>query len=142
MEVPAAAQSNKGFTVRKILLIAAGYMSLSVGVVGIFVPLLPTTPFLLLASACFLRSSDSLYRWLTHHRIFGSYIRAYQQFRAISKRAKIFSISVLWIFIAYSALFVVTALWLRLLLFLIAAGVTTHILRLRTTTKEMMRQLK
>ena len=136
-------QGDKGFiTVNKILLIAAGCASLSLGVVGIFVPLLPTTPFLLLASACFLRSSDSLYRRLTRHRLFGRYIRAYNRFRAISIRAKIFSIFVLWIFIGYSALFIVTALWLRLLIVLIATGVTIHILRLRTLTKEMSEGLK
>ena len=127
---------------KRILLITAGYTSLSVGVVGIFLPLLPTTPFLLLAAACFLRSSDSLYHWLIHHRLFGNYIRCYRQFRAISLRAKIMSVLLLWVCIGYSAIIVVSALWLRLLLILIAAGVTAHILSLRTTTREMMKQLK
>ena len=135
-------QCNKGFTVKRILLIIAGCTSLSVGVVGIFVPLLPTTPFLLLASACFLRSSDSLYHWLIHHKLFGNYIRCYRQYRAISIRSKIISLLLLWLCIGYSVIIFVSALWLRLILIIIAAGVTTHILRLRTTTKEMMRQLK
>jgi len=128
--------------VKRILLVTAGCASLSLGVIGIFVPLLPTTPFLLLASACFLRSSDSLYNWLIHHRLFGNYIRCYQQFRAISIKAKVITIMLLWTFIGYSVLFIVNVLWLRILLLIIAAGVTAHILRLRTLTKDMMKDLK
>lgn len=122
---------------KKIILVSAGCTSLSIGVIGIFVPLLPTTPFLLLASACFIRSSDRLYQWLIHHKLFGNYIRCYIQFRAVSKRAKVVSVSLLWTFIGYSAVFIVNTAWLRILLALIATGVTVHILRLRTLTKEM-----
>lgn len=123
---------------KKNLLIAAGCTSLSLGVLGIFVPLLPTTPFLLLASACFVRSSERLHNWLIHHKVFGNYIRCYQQYRAISLRSKVLTVSVLWVFIGYSALFVVSVLWIRLLLMMIAVTVTTHILRLRTLTNNML----
>jgi len=121
----------------KIILVSAGCTSLSLGVIGIFVPLLPTTPFLLLASVCFIRSSDRLYQWLIHHKLFGNYIRCYIQFRAISKRAKVVSVSLLWTFIGYSAVLIVNTTWLRIILALIATGVTVHILRLHTLTKEM-----
>ena len=127
---------------KKPLLIAAGCTSLSLGVIGIFVPLLPTTPFLLLASACFLRSSQRLHTWLIHHKLFGNYIRCYQQFGAISLRAKVLTVTLLWVFIGYSAVFVVSALWIRLLLAIIAIAVTVHILRLRTVTKEMLAEIK
>ena len=126
---------------KRNLLIAAGCTSLSLGVLGIFVPLLPTTPFLLLASACFVRSSERLQNWLIHHKVFGNYIRCYQQFRAISLRAKVLTVTILWVFIGYSAVFVVSALWLRLLLMMIAVTVTTHILRLRTLTNKMLADL-
>jgi uncharacterized membrane protein YbaN (DUF454 family) len=124
-------------TVKKAMLIAAGFISLSLGVVGIFVPLLPTTPFLLLASVCFVRSSEKLHNWLIYHKVFGNYIRCYQQFRAISLRVKILTVTVLWVFIGYAVIFVVSAIQIRFLLLLTAVAVTIHILRLRTLTNEM-----
>jgi uncharacterized membrane protein YbaN (DUF454 family) len=124
--------------VKRNLLIAAGLISLSLGAIGIFVPLLPTTPFLLLASACFVRSSEKLHNWLIHHKVFGHYIRCYQQFRAISLRLKIMTVTVLWVFIGYAVVFAVNAVWIRLILLIIAVAVTIHILRLRTLTNEML----
>jgi len=123
---------------RKALLVAAGSVSLSIGVVGVFVPLLPTTPFLLLSAACFVRSSDRLYQWLIRHPLLGTYIRCYREYRAVSLRAKAGGISLLWATIGYAAAFVVDALWGRLLLLAIAVGVTWHLLSLRTLTREMI----
>lgn len=127
---------------KRMLLIAAGYTSLSVGVAGIFVPLLPTTPFLLLSAACFVRSSDRLYQWLTTHRLFGTYIRCYREFHAISLRAKVLGLTLLWGTIGYSAVVVVDRWWIRALLVAIAAGVSWHILSLRTLTREMRERLQ
>ena len=110
--------------------------------IGVFVPLLPTTPFLLLAAACFVRSSGRLYAWLIHHKWFGDYIRHYREHRAITLRAKIGVLVLLWGVIGYTALGVMTAWWVRALLGIIAIGVTTHILRLKTLTREMMVQLQ
>ena len=90
----------------------AGIFALSLGIIGIVVPLLPTTPFLLLAAACFVRSSEKLYAWLLHHKWFGEYIRHYREHRAITLRAKIVILVLLWGVIAYTALGVVTALTL------------------------------
>ncbi len=127
---------------RQYLLIGSGFASLSLGVLGIFIPLLPTTPFLLLAAACFFRSSDSLYRWIIRHRLFGNYIACYRQYRAVSVKTKIFTLLLLWAGIGYSAFHVAETWWLRLLLPLIAVGVTLHILRLRTLTAGMVAEIK
>jgi uncharacterized protein len=122
------------------LLVAAGILAISVGTIGIFVPLLPTTPFLLLAAACFIRSSDRLYAWLIHHRWFGSYIRNYRENHAITLQSKIVSLTLLWGMIGYSAVFVADVWWLRALLGIIAVGVTIHLLRLKTLTREMLKK--
>jgi uncharacterized membrane protein YbaN (DUF454 family) len=122
--------------------VTAGIFALSLGIIGIVVPLLPTTPFLLLAAACFVRSSEKLYAWLLHHKWFGDYIRHYREHRAITLRAKIVILVLLWGVIGYTALGVVTAWWVRVLLGTIAVGVTLHILHLKTLTKDMLTRLQ
>lgn len=114
------------------LLITAGMLSLGLGTVGIFLPLLPTTPFLLLAAACFIRSSDRLYQWLIHHRWFGAYIRNYREHRAMTLRAKVVALVLLWGVIGSSAAFATRARSVRAILLLVAVGVTIHLLHLRT----------
>jgi len=123
---------------RKIALATAGILSLSLGIIGIFLPLLPTTPFLLLSAACFVRSSDRLYNWLIHHKWFGAYIRNYREHRAVTLKSKIIALVMLWGVIGYSALVVVSLWWVRGLLAVIAIGVTIHLLHLRTLTPEML----
>lgn len=118
----------------------AGLASLGLGVLGVFLPLLPTTPFLLLAAASFVRSSPRLYAWLIGHRWFGSYIRHYREHRAITLQAKVFTLVLLWAVIGYSAIGVLEAWWLRALLAAIAVGVSAHVLSLRTLTREMLEQ--
>ncbi len=122
------------------LLIAAGFMSLSAGVIGIFLPVLPTTPFFLLAAACFMKSSDKLYRWLTGHKKFGPYIDNYVKYRAVSKRSKFVSIILLWAIMLSTIVFGITHIWLKVLLVCIAAGVTVHLLLLKTLTPEMIEE--
>ena len=97
-----------------------------------FVPLLPTIPFLLLAAACYARSSERFYNWLLNNRWFGSYIRNYIQKRGIPLKAKVFTIALLWIVIGCSAAFAVESFAVRLILVLIAIGVSVHVLTLRT----------
>ena len=116
---------------RRALLVIVGLLSVAVGVVGIFVPLLPTTVFLLLAAACFVRSSDRLYRWLITNRVFGSYIRNYREHRAMPLGAKWCAASVTWLTIATSAWFV-DILAVRVALLAVAIGVTVLITRIRT----------
>jgi uncharacterized protein len=115
----------------KILLNAVGVVAVVLGVIGIFVPLLPTTPFLLLASACFLRGSKRLHHWLLTNRVFGKYIRDYEEKRAVPRRAKVAALTVMWASLGYSV-YLVQLLWLQLLLVAIGVGVTIHLLRLKT----------
>jgi len=120
----------------RALLIAAGTVSLGLGAIGIFVPVLPTTPFLLLAAACYMRSSERLHKWLINNRWFGEYIKNYQAGRGIPMRTKIVALTVLWGTIMFSAFFVFTeALLVQIILLCVAAGVTVHLIRLPTFKK-------
>ncbi len=114
------------------LLIVAGTLCVGLGVLGIFLPLLPTTPFLLLAAACYGRSSARFYHWLLNNKWFGSYLRDYRVRRGIPLRVKVWAISLLWVTILFCAAVVVDILLVRIILILIAAGVTVHVLRIRT----------
>ena len=114
------------------LLISAGTLFVGLGVLGIFLPLLPTTPFLLLAAACYARSSKRFYDWLLNNKWFGSYIKNYREKKGIPSRVKITTISLLWITIAISAVFATDNLLVRIILIVIAICVTTHILSIRT----------
>jgi uncharacterized membrane protein YbaN (DUF454 family) len=116
--------------------VTAGVVSVALGTIGIVVPLLPTTPFLLLAAYCFVRSSDRLYEWLTHHKLFGTYIRNYREHRAVSRETKIFTLLLLWVAIGYSCLFVVNSAVVRVILLVIAVAVTVHVLSLSTMRKQ------
>ena len=111
----------------KILLIATGTFLIGVSIVGIFIPVLPTTPFLLLSAALYARSSKRFYNWLINNRILGRYIKNYREGKGIPVKAKITAISILWITIGYSAIFAIEILWVRILLIIIAIGVTVHI---------------
>ncbi|MCK4431669.1 MAG: YbaN family protein [Candidatus Aminicenantes bacterium] len=113
-------------------MIIAGTFFVGLGIIGIFLPLLPTTPFLLLAAACYARSSKRFYNWLLTNRWLGNYIRNYRERKGVPFKIKILSISFLWIAIGYSAIFVVHILLGRIILILIAIGVTIHILSIQT----------
>jgi uncharacterized membrane protein YbaN (DUF454 family) len=113
------------------LLVAAGFLFVGLGVVGVFLPLLPTTPFLLLAAACFARSSERFYRWLLGNRWFGVYVRDYREGKGIPVRIKVVTVGALWVVIGLSAAFAVSSLVVRIILFIIAAAVTAHILSIR-----------
>lgn len=110
----------------------AGTFFVGLGVLGIFLPILPTTPFLLVAAACYVRSSKRLYVWLLTNRLFGSYIRNYREGNGIPLKMKIFTIILLWATISCSAICFVTIFWVRILLFVIAIAVTAHLLMIKT----------
>lgn len=118
-------------SLKQYLLIAGGILSLVLGTIGIFLPVLPTTPFLLLSAYCFIRSSVKLYHWLIHHRVFGAYIYNYLEHRAVKKRAKIVAIVMLWPALLIS-MYIVGKTWATILLFVIGTAVTIHILKLQT----------
>jgi hypothetical protein len=111
-----------------------GFVAVGLAAVGLFVPLLPSTPFLLLAAACFMRSSDRFYRWLMTHPIFGAYIRNYREHRAITRQAKVVTLLLLWVTVGYSALVVFDTWYVQVTPVAIALGVTIHILKLKTMT--------
>ena len=116
----------------KYLLIILGSISLILGVIGIFLPLLPTTPFLLLTAALYIRSSERLYLWLIHQKYLGTYIRNFREHRAIPLRAKIISVSLVWITLIYCAFLVSDRILFSILFILLAAGITWHILSYKT----------
>lgn len=116
---------------KQLTLIVAGSISLALGVIGVFVPLLPTTPFLLLAAACYLRSSPRLYSRLMANRVLGRYIRLYQSGGGVPVRVKASAIGLLWLTIACSAVFFTHSTTVRVVLAVIAVGVTVHIISIR-----------
>lgn len=116
----------------KTIWIILGSISLGLGILGIFLPLLPTTPFLLLTAALYFKGSPRLYQWLIMHPRLGTYIRNYRENKAITFRTKVVSISMLWATMLFCIFFVVEALWLRILLACIMVGVTVHLLRFKT----------
>ncbi|WP_455672187.1 YbaN family protein [Phocaeicola sp.] len=120
----------------KILYTVTGTISLVLGVIGIFVPLLPTTPFLLLSAALYFRGSPRLYDWLLNQKYLGPYIRNFREYRAIPLRAKIVSVSLIWITISYCIFSVAPYLWLKIVLFGIAVGTSWHILSYKTLKKQ------
>ena len=121
--------SNKFF---RYLLIIAGTIFLGFGIIGIFLPILPTTPFLLLAAACYARSSQRFYNWLMNNKWFGNYIKNYHEGRGVPLKFKIFTISLLWITILISIYFVINNFWIEIILIMIAIGVTIHIITIKT----------
>ena len=81
----------------RIALVVGGTLLIGIGIAGIFLPVLPTTPFLLLAAACYLRGSGRLHAWLTEHRLLGRYIRYYRDGQGIPLHAEIVMVAVLWV---------------------------------------------
>lgn len=106
---------------RKVLLIVAGSVSLFLGVLGIFVPGLPTTPFMLLTGFLFAKSSPRLYNWLLMNKYLGKYILNYQRRKGMTLRQKIYALTLMWVMIAISAGLLVHSLPVRIVI--IVAGI-------------------
>jgi uncharacterized protein len=111
----------------KALLVVCGTICVGLGILGIFLPLMPTTVFLLLAAACYARSSERFHRRLVEHPWLGPYI---QQNRGMTTRQKAVSITVLWLSLTVSMIWTAHLVWLRLLLVAVGIGVTLHVARL------------
>ena len=116
----------------KYLLIIIGSISLMLGVIGIFLPLLPTTPFLLLSATLYVRSSEKLYNWLINQKHLGTYIRNFREHHAIPLRAKIISVSMVWITLIYCSRTISEQIWIKALFILLATAITCHILSYKT----------
>ena len=116
----------------KHVLLSLGWLSLACGVAGIFVPLLPTTPFLLLSAALFFRSSPRAYAWLLGHKRLGPYIRDFRENRSMPMRAKMAALMLLWL-TSLHCFFLILDHWaLKTLMAAVAVGVTVYLLSLKT----------
>ena len=120
---------------KKYLLILAGSISLVLGIIGIVIPVLPTTPFLLLAAYCYIRSSKRLYDWMLNNRVFGTYIYNYITYRAIKRSVKVVTLIILWGTLTVSIV-LVSNVYLRIFLVAVGVGVSIHVLSLKTLSKD------
>lgn len=117
---------------KRIIYIILGSLFLILGAIGIFVPVLPTTPFWLLTAWFYLHSSEKLYNRAMDNRYFGSYVRNYMVDKAIPLRSKIISVSVMWLSAILTSVYLLEYLWMKILLILVSIGVTWHILSFPT----------
>jgi len=118
----------------KYLYIFLGLLFLVLAVIGIFVPVLPTTPFLLLTAFFFLRSSERLYQWLLSHKVFGPYLHNYIRYRAMTIKAKRAAIATLWLSLAIS-IYLVNKTYVDIILIVIGISVSCYILSIKTLHK-------
>ena len=125
---------------KRIAILGLGCVSLAVGVVGIFLPLIPTTGPLLLAAVCFDRSSPRFHSWLMNNRYLGGYIKNYREGRGLPMMQKVCTIGLLWTTITLSIVFAVDAWWGKALLAVIAIAVTLHVATLPTYRPEAARE--
>ena len=115
----------------KVFFNVLGILFVGLGILGAILPLLPATPFLLLASACFVRGSDRLHDWLMQNRVLGTYIRNFKERRGMPVRAKVVTILILWASLLFSA-YRLDMGGVRLALGLVGVGVTGIILKIKT----------
>ncbi|MEJ2243166.1 MAG: YbaN family protein [Candidatus Bathyarchaeota archaeon] len=129
LDTPQEVSKNK--LVRSLFFIA-GTITLALGAVGVVLPVLPTTPFLLISLACYVRSSERMSHWLLNNKYFGSYLRNYKEGKGVPMKTKLFAITVLWITIAFSAFVLVPIFAVQIILLVVATAVTVHLVRLPT----------
>ncbi len=116
--------------IARAFLLVIGLMSLILGIVGVFLPLLPTTPFLLLASYSFARSNDRFNNWLLTNRFFGVFLQDYIMRKTIKGKIKWVTLAILWSTIIISIMIIKTSIYLKLFLTIVAIGVTIHLITL------------
>lgn len=128
-------------SIKKYVYFFTGSVSLVLGITGVFLPLLPTTPFLLLACFCYLRSSKKMYDWLINHKIFGSYIYGYLTYKAVPRKTKIGALIFLWSTLIISMI-LLDSPHIRIFLAVVGIGVTFHLATLKTMTHQDLQALK
>jgi uncharacterized membrane protein YbaN (DUF454 family) len=121
--------------VLKGLLLASGFLFTFLAILGAVLPLLPTTPFLIAATACFYRSSPKFYHRMMNNRLFGHHIRDYKAGKGVNLRVKVTSLAFLWLTSLVSILFFIPYLWLKILISVMVLGVTVHIILIKTRKK-------
>lgn len=112
--------------------LVSGFLLVAIGVIGIFLPILPTTIFLILASACFVKSSPKANEWLRNNKYLGPYLKNYQDGTGLTIRSKIFTLLFLWSSILFSAYYFTEEFYIRIILLAIAVGVSIHIITIKT----------
>ena len=112
--------------------LVSGFLLVAIGIIGIFLPLLPTTIFLILASVCFVKSSPKANEWLRNNKFLGPYLKNYQNKTGLTIKSKIFTIIFLWLSIGISAFYLTNEFYIRMLLLAIGAGVSIHIIYIKT----------
>jgi len=122
--------------VKRLLFTILGTLFLGIGCIGLILPILPTTPFLILAAACYVRGSYRIYRWMMRNRLFGEFIRNYLEGKGITSRQKVFTLALLWLMIAITIFYMIENIIIRLLLLTIALAVSIHIVKIPTHGKE------
>lgn len=120
---------------KRIALIIAGWLCVGLATLGVILPVLPTTPFLLLAAWCFSRSSERFHQWLLYRSWFGAYLRYWQTYRAMPKGAKPKAILVILLTFSLS-LWLVSLLWVRILLLIILACLLIFMWRLPVSEEQ------
>ena len=116
----------------RLLLLVCGWVLVGLAALGLVLPLIPTTPFLLVAAACFYRSSNRFYNWLMTNKLFGKYIRDFTNKKGIPLKVKLGALLFLWTSLLVSAFVFVSILWVQILLIGIGFGVSIHILLIKT----------
>jgi uncharacterized membrane protein YbaN (DUF454 family) len=125
-------------SVKKGTLIVVGFISLGMGIIGIIVPILPTTPLLLLAAACFFRGSPRMYDLMLQNKVLGHHIFIWREYHAITASTKVFALIFLWITLFTSAVFFTDTIWVRSGLGIVGIGVSIHLLLIKTLKKELI----
>lgn len=116
----------------RYLYISAGTLCVIIGAIGAFVPLLPTTPLLLLAAWLYVRSSDRLYNWLLNQKILGSYIRDFMEEKSIPKRAKIIALTMMWASMLFCIHFIAEQIWLKFILAIVTIAASLYIMSFKS----------
>ena len=139
----ASSCKEQGRKIARVLWFIAGTICVVLGAIGIVMPILPTTPFLLAAAACYYKSSERMHRWLLNNKWFGEYIRNYTEGKGLTIKTKITALTVLWITIVFSTVFMLDRLLppllvlpMQLIMIAVAIAVSAHILRLPTFKKK------
>lgn len=126
----------KPFLITKPFLIILGWFFILLGFIGVFLPLMPTTIFIILAAMCFSKSSDKFYNWLLNHPRFGKLVRDYMEKKGMPAKSKVLAITMMITAISLSAIFFTENNFIRLILFLIALGVSIYIISLNSIEKD------
>jgi len=111
-----------------------GILLSTIGLIGIIVPGLPTTPIMILAAACFFRSSERLYNWVIENKYYGHHVKNFREEGGMPKKAKLMAIGTMWTFVSFAVLFGIPdhMLMIKVITILGAATGTGYVISLRT----------